>query len=716
MDANPFRTVRGYLNVAPAAKWAALVSSVAAAVCLVALFPLLYLFADLLVSQGHVPSYAGLSAGQQRAFRDEWDAGLKSVGSIPDTLAHIQGPPGGTKLTEEVEWEQRWQAATYALLAVQVGPEAAEAYLPLNPAADANAKPAAAPTRHQLGILSPVARERGRPTGAVLATAARLMPWTWRPASDRSANLPYLTTLFAAALGIGLLRGLLLGLSSYCATAAAGEAVARLRRALHTHSYRLPSVAISPEAQAEAGDILATRSEQIQDGFLAWLTAGFRGPVLMVLLLAVMFAVHVWLTVCLLALGGLVWLLAGRFVARLRQDARLAARRTESRLELLRESLTVSPLVKGYLMDRFGQTRVERHLAELGRAVWRKQRGEAASRSALLTVGALAGMAMLYLAGRVVLGGSLTVPGLVVLAAGLGTLTFALNRWLTARVRLARARSAAAAVVEFLDRRGEPGQSIEAEFLQPLGKRLDVVEVSLREPGSGRMVLEHVSLSIPAGTRAALVYADAAEAHALAYLIARFQDPTGGEIKVDGKNIRWVTYESLRTQVCLVLEQSLTFTDTAANNIGCGDPGFSLPQIIEAAKTAHAHQFIQSLPYGYETRIGAGGASLRVGERFRIALARAILRDPSLVVIEEPAEPMDPDSLALVDDALTRFQPGRTFLFLARRPATVKSADQVFVLQNGRLAASGSHDDLVANSELYRLLHFKQTLTAPEPV
>ena len=697
MDANPFRTVRSYLNVAPAAKWAALVSSVAASVCLVALFPLLYLFVDLLVSRGHVPSYAGLPTGQQKAFRQEWDAGLKSAGSIPGTLAQIQGA-NGLKLPPEVEWEQQWQAATHALFAANVGPDAADAYL--------------GSPHQQLGILGPIARERRSPTGTVLAAAAKSMPWTWQA----PAQLPYLTTLFVVALVVGLLSGLLLGLSTYCATGVAGEAVTRLRRTLHTHCTRLPAVAIKGEAQAEAGDILATRAEQVQDGFIAWMTAGVRGPVLIALLLAVMLTVHPWLTVCLLALGGLVWLVVGRWVAKFRQDARLAARRTDSRLALLREGLAVSPLVKGYLMDRFSQTRVERHLADLGRSAWRKQRGDAASRSALLAVGGLAGMVMLYVAGRVVLGGDLTVAGLAVLAAALGTLVFALNRWLTARARITRARGAAAAVVEFLDRRGEAGQSIDAEFLQPLGKRLDVVEVSLREPGSGRMVLEHVSLSVPAGSRAALVYADADEAHALAYLIARFQDPTGGEIKVDGKNIRWVTYESLRTQVCLILEHSLTFTDTAANNIGCGDPGYSLPQIIEAAKAAHAHQFIQSLPYGYETKIGAGGASLRVGERFRIALARAVLRDPSLVVIEEPAEPMDHDSLALIDDALARFQPGRTFLFLARRPATVKAADRVFVLQNGRLAASGSHDELVETSELYRLLHFKQSLTTPEPV
>jgi ATP-binding cassette, subfamily B, bacterial len=151
-----------------------------------------------------------------------------------------------------------------------------------------------------------------------------------------------------------------------------------------------------------------------------------------------------------------------------------------------------------------------------------------------------------------------------------------------------------------------------------------------------------------------------------------------------------------------------------ANNIGCGDPGYTVPQIIEAAKTAHAHQFVQRLPYGYETQIGDGGVILRPGERYRIALARAILRDPSLLIFEEPAETLDPDSLVLIDDTIARIRQGRTVLFLARRPSTVKSADEVFVLHNGRLKVGGSHDELIHASELYRLLHFKQSLTATE--
>ena len=196
---------------------------------------------------------------------------------------------------------------------------------------------------------------------------------------------------------------------------------------------------------------------------------------------------------------------------------------------------------------------------------------------------------------------------------------------------------------------------------------------------------------------------DSAEKHALVYLLPRFLDPTSGEIRIEDRNIRWVTHESLRAQVAVVMADDLVFSDTVANNIGCGDPQFNLPQIIEAAKLAHAHQFSERLPNGYETPIGPLGTSLKPGEQFRIALARALLRDPAVLVIEEPAS-ADEDTLALLDDTLERIRHGRTIVFLANRVSTLRAVDRVFMLKNGKLEASGQHKDLWQTSGPYRRL------------
>ena len=167
-----------------------------------------------------------------------------------------------------------------------------------------------------------------------------------------------------------------------------------------------------------------------------------------------------------------------------------------------------------------------------------------------------------------------------------------------------------------------------------------------------------------------------------------------------------MTLDSLRNQIAVVLQHNLVFHDTVANNIGCGDQQYTLPQIIEAAKMAHAHHFIQKLPQGYETAIGELGHALTISEQFRIALARAILRDPAIVIIEEPEQALDEDTKSLLDDTLARFLPGRTVIFLPHRISTIRTCDRVFLLHNGRIEAEGEHRELLTGNPLYRHLHY----------
>ena len=636
-DDDPTRTARGYLRTTPLTRLAGTAAAVGAAVCLALLFPLLYVFVDLLVYQGKLPA-----------------------DPVP------AGP---------LDWCQA----------------------------------SAASSGGEVGLLSLGLRERDRWPVRLIEPAARAVPWTWQSAG---ANANLLLTLLGAAVTLTVVRGVLLNLTAYWSTAAALDAGVRLRRAVYAHGQRLSAVAVRPDAQAEAGDLVTRQVDDVQDGLAAGINGGIRLPVLAGLTLVTLLSSHVWLTIAILALTGLVWLLAGSAAAWFRRDARLASRRADARLGMVREAVAGTQLTKAYLMERFAQTRFERHLTELSRAAWRKQRGDTVSRPTLLTVVLLVGLMMLYLAGRVVLGGEMTVAAAVVKAAALATLVVTVGRYAAVRVRVRRGASAEAAVGEFLDRRGDVAQAVDADFLQPMAKQLDLVSLSLRDAITGTLLLDQVTLTVPAGTTAAVLAADPAEGHALAHLLTRFADPTAGEVRIDGKNTRWVTYESVRTQVALVLESGLTFSDTVAHNISCGDPIFTLPQVIAAAKVAHAHQFVQRLPYGYETRIGSGGLTLSTGERFRLALARAVLRDSSLWVIEEPAGLLDADSLVLIDDTIARIKPGRTLIFLARRPATVRAADRVFVLRHGKLAAAGDHDSLLESSELYRQLHLRQTLAA----
>jgi ATP-binding cassette subfamily B protein len=436
------------------------------------------------------------------------------------------------------------------------------------------------------------------------------------------------------------------------------------------------------------------------------LTVAVSEPIKFVLLLAFALFVNFWLALAFLLFAVLVWYAGGQVAAHYRRQGRIATNRASEQLALIRETLMMMRLVKVYLMELFNQSRVERLLARYGKAQMIRFRGEAIYRPLFVFLGTLAALVLLAVAGVVVLHGQLGVASAITLAAALVSLYWPMEKWLGSRKILRRGRESSVALFHFLDRPGEVGQVVGAEFLPPLSKQIEFDNVTLRESSSGRFLLHKLSLTIKAGQRVGLVGADELEKHALVYLIPRLLDPTSGEIRIDQYNLRWVTLDSLRAQIGIVLQHNLVFHDTVANNIGCGDPAYGVAQIIEAAKIAHAHNFIQKLPKGYETHIGEMGHSLNVTEQFRIALARAILRDPALLIVEEPDIAMDDDVKALLDDTFARVLPGRTALFLPHRISTIRSCDQIYLLSKGGVEATGVHRELLTQNQLYRHLHY----------
>lgn len=734
MDTNALDRFYADFVKSPTARWGAVLSSVGASVTYILLLLLLYLFVDLLVWRGEIPTYAQLTAARKHEFAVEWanrpeEDRVQAVARLgwPAARARRLATANDEELkklakneTEERlfadEWEGRWHAGVYLALRDRVNTSAAEAFLPVVStkwdkdaearAPDADPVDATAPdTRPRFGLLSLVVRERSnRLIGPLLGKVAALNAWTWVPGADGSANVPYLTGLFVMAFALAAVRGVLVNVLTYLAAVVTLEAVTRLRRAVYFHTFRLGSLTMQTIGTAETADLLTRRVEEVGDAIRARLTAAYRYPLSVVLQIALILLVNFWLAVSFLALAGLVWLIGGQVAAHFRREARLGERQATAALSLLKESMGLFRLVKCFQMERFNQTRVERQLSESARANWRRLRGSAMAGPLLGSVALLTGVALLYLAARGVLAGSFTVAGLAVMAVALVSLAAPIAGLFDYAAKRRHGRQAADAIFEFLDRKGETTEAADAEFLPALTTRMEFRHVTLKDPVSGAPLLQNVTFAVPANAKIAVVGQSAAEKHALVSMIPRFLDPTSGEVRIEDKNIRWVTHESLRAQVALVLQDDLTFSDTIANNIGVGSPEYNLPQIIEAAKLAHAHQFIEKLAYGYETLIGGPGQSLTSGERFRIALARALLRDPSILIVEEPVGPMDEDTLALVDDTLARVSAGRTIIFLAQRLSTLRRVDRVFLLKNGHLEAAGSHNDLYRDNDQYRRL------------
>jgi ATP-binding cassette subfamily B protein len=706
-ERSAFAKACAYLNYSATAKWLALASGVGTALVYVGLLAVLWLFADLIVNRGVIPDYDELPERDRHAFAQTWAGLPDDEKSALLRAAHVDENRVETLAATNPEVEGvaprdaqlMWRAYVPQLLYARVGEDAA---------ALARQVPTDRPVT-DVGILSLVVRTHAnhRLVAPVVDWLARWNSWSWRTRSGRGVNyVYYLTELFLVALLLTLIRAGLSFVMRQEAARASVEAATRMRRAVYHHTFRLGTLAFRALGPSEAVTVFTRHVESILEALYARLTVSFREPTLFGLLLVFALLVEPLLAIAFLLFAILVWLVGGQIAAYFRRQGRAASAAAAEQLSLVRESLMLMRLVKVYLMELFNQARVERLLGRYARAQLIRLRGEAIYKPVLFTLGMLAALVLLYVAGLIVLDGRLGAAGTVALATALVSMYWPVHNWLAHRRILRRGREAAVALFKFLERPGEVGQVVGAEFLPPMAHHLEFDNVSLREPGSNRMLLQDVALSIRAGSRVGLIGPDDLEKHALVYLIPRLLDPTSGEIRIDQHNLRWVTLDSLRNQIAVVLQNNLVFHDTVANNISCGDHQFTLPRIIEAAKVAHAHHFIQKLPKGYDTPIGELGHALTGSQQFLIALARAILRDPAIVIIEEPEQAMDEDTKSLLDDTLARFLPGRTAIFLPHRISTIRSCDRLFLLHNGRIEAEGEHRGLLSGNALYRHLHY----------
>ncbi|MGZ5929399.1 MAG: ABC transporter ATP-binding protein [Rhizomicrobium sp.] len=226
-------------------------------------------------------------------------------------------------------------------------------------------------------------------------------------------------------------------------------------------------------------------------------------------------------------------------------------------------------------------------------------------------------------------------------------------------------------------------------------------------------ILDGVTLGIPAGSKVALVGPSGAGKTTIFNLLLRFYERGGGRIAIDGQDIHGVTLESLRAAIGVVTQEATLFDETIADNIALGRPGASEAEIEQAAKDAAAHDFIREMPQGYQTRVGEGGLKLSGGQRQRIAIARAMLRNAPILLLDEATSALDAESERQVQDALARLTLGRTTIVIAHRLSTVRDADQIFVLDKGRVVESGGHDALLAQGGLYAQL-YRHNLNDPE--
>jgi ATP-binding cassette subfamily B multidrug efflux pump len=337
--------------------------------------------------------------------------------------------------------------------------------------------------------------------------------------------------------------------------------------------------------------------------------------------------------------------------------------------------------------------------------------------SVLGSVGRFVQLLLIGVGGYGVMSGALSVGALVAMLSLSMLLLGAVNALGTQLSAFSQTATAAARIFELLD---EPvaikSPTHPRRLPRPLRGEIKFEAVSFRYPTSNTLALQDVTLHIPAGSSLALVGATGSGKSTLVQLIGRFYDPTAGRVLIDGCDVRTLDLAELRQQIGMVTQDALLFSATIAENIAFGRPNASRADIEQAAKLAQAHEFITKLPHGYDTLVGERGVGLSGGQRQRIAIARAILLDPRILILDDSMSALDAETEKLLQAAIRSVMRGRTTILIAHRLSTVEQADQIAVLQQGRIVELGTHESLMRSSSYYRRVLEIQQMNAAAPM
>ena len=316
--------------------------------------------------------------------------------------------------------------------------------------------------------------------------------------------------------------------------------------------------------------------------------------------------------------------------------------------------------------------------------------------------------AILYFGGQQIVNGTLTFGEWQKFSLYLMYVFFPLGQLGFIISQMSQAAASAQRIYEILDTENEVANKPGAQALPAIQGKVDFSNVTFRYFGGGDPALKNVSFTALPGQTIALLGATGSGKSTIINLIPRFYDASEGTVKIDGLDVRDVTIESLRTQIGIVLQDTNLFSGTIRDNVAFGRPEASMEEIMAAAQAASAHDFIMSFPDGYETKVGERGTTLSGGQKQRLAIARALLLDPRILILDNSTSSVDTVTEYQIQQALSQLMTGRTSFVIAQRISTVRNADQILVLEKGQLVAHGKHAELMENSPIYAEIYSSQ--------
>lgn len=479
-----------------------------------------------------------------------------------------------------------------------------------------------------------------------------------------------------------------------------------LRDALYRHIHELPLAYFTNERTGNLISRIMNDVPVINTGVSATFQTMIREPLLLLVYLTITLVLSWQLTLIALLVFPLVLLVIAGVGRRVHRESGLAQERIADLTSVLHETISGVKVVKAFGMEEFENRKFARESNSYFRTILRVTNIRNLASPTTEFLSAAAGGVIIWYGGMQVLSHeTMKASEFLGFLFAMFQLMPPIKELSNVNNRIQEASAAGKRVFEVLDT--EPNIRDTPEAL-PLGEftrdiRYDRVGFQYAE---GEQVLSGITLRIKKGEVLAVVGPSGAGKSTLIDLLPRFYDPTAGRILIDGMDLRDVRLKSLREKIGIVTQETILFNDSVRNNIAYGLEECPLEDIMAAARAANAHNFIMEMPHGYDSVIGERGVKISGGERQRLSLARAILKNPPILILDEATSALDTESEILVQQAIERLMSGRTSIVIAHRLSTIQHADRIIVLEGGRIVESGRHSDLIRKTRgLYRKLY-----------